>query len=107
MKKLLFIILPILTTLCVAETTQSSDRPIRFEMPHDGVVVPLKDFDFGKVVIPRMTLDLGTLTLRSGWLLKGTIGLAQQFGALKSTGRDQWTAQFTPAVLQLRGGKLT
>ncbi len=91
----------------IFETTQSSERPIRFEVPQEGVLIPIRDYAIGKVAIPRMTLDLGTLALKSGWLLKGTIGLAQQFGALQGSGRDQWAARFTPAILQLREGKLT
>ncbi len=91
----------------IFETAQSSERAIRFEIPREGVLIPIRDYDIGKVVVPRMTLDIGTLTLKSGWLLKGTIGLAQQFGKLKGSGRDQWTAQFTPAILQLRAGKVT
>ncbi len=91
----------------IFETTQSSERAIRFEMPREGVLIPVRDYDISKVVVPRMTLDIGTLALKSGWLLKGTIGLAQQFGRLEGAGRDQWTAQFTPAILQLRAGKVT
>lgn len=91
----------------IFETAQSSERAIRFEVPPQGVFIPFREYDISKVVIPRMTLDLGQLTLKSGWLLRGAIGLAQQFGKLEESGRDQWTAQFTPAVLKLSEGKLT
>ncbi len=91
----------------IFETAQSSDQAVRFEVAQEGVLIPIRDYDISKVVIPRMKLDLGTLTLKSGWLLKGTIALAQQFGALKGSGRDQWTAQFTPAILKMDRGIVT
>ena len=91
----------------IFETAQSSERAARLTVPREGVLIPIRDYDISKVVIPRMHLDLGTLTLKSGWLLNGSIGLAQQFGKLKDSGRDQWTALFTPVVLQMSGGKLT
>ncbi len=91
----------------IFETAQSADQAVRFEVPQKGVLIPIRDYDINNIVIPLMKLDLGTLTLKSGWLLKGAIGLAQQFGALKGSGRDQWTAQFTPAILQMGGGVVT
>ncbi len=90
----------------IFETTQGSDRPLRLQINRDGVLIPVKDFEFAKVVIPQVVVDPGKLTLQSGWLLKGIIGLAQQVGALGSTARDQWIAWFTPAVFQVRDGKI-
>ena len=90
----------------IFETAQSPDSTVRFEVPREGVLIPIRDYDISKVVIPRMTLDLGTLTLKSGWLLKGAVSLAQQFGELKGSERDQWTALFTPAVLKMSEGEM-
>lgn len=89
----------------IFETAQSSERAVTLEIPREGTLIPIRDYDVSRIVIPRMVLDLGKLTLKSGWLLKGAVGLAQQFGALESSGRDQWSAQFTPAVLSMSGGK--
>lgn len=91
----------------VFEGTQRSEEPIRLEIPHQGVLIPTQNFDIAKVVIPQIRLDLGKITLQSGWLLKGVVGLAQQFGALKGTGQTEWTAWFTPALLEMRGGQIS
>ena len=91
----------------IFETAQSSEHAVRLEVPREGVLIPIRDYDISKVVIPRMELDLGKLTLKSGWLLKGTVDLAQQFGELKYSGRDQWSALFTPMILEMSEGKVT
>ncbi|MDJ0956979.1 MAG: hypothetical protein QNI91_08990 [Arenicellales bacterium] len=91
----------------IFETAQSSDQPLRLKIPREGVLIPIRDFDISKTVIPQMTLDLGNLILRSGWLLNGATGLAREFGALRSSEPQQWTALFTPAVLKMNDGKVT
>ncbi len=90
----------------IFETTDSGEQPIRLEVPHDGVRIPIDNFDLKKVVVPRISLDFGKITLQSGWLLKGIVGLAQQFDALDGAGREQWQVWFTPALLELRDGRI-
>ena len=91
----------------VFEGTDRSEQPIRLEIPREGVLIPTKNFDLAKVVVPQIRLELGKVTLKSGWLLKGVIGLAQQFGALKGSGQSEWTAWFTPALLEMRDGRVS
>jgi len=90
----------------IFETTQRAERPIRLEVPAEGVLVPIQDFDFAAMVVPEMTLDFGTLILKSGWLLRGIVGLGQQFGKLESVGGDEFEAWFTPAALQINSGRI-
>jgi hypothetical protein len=90
----------------IFETTQSADRPIRLEIPPEGVFIPTRAFDTSKVIIPQARIDFGKIILKSGWLLKGIVGLAQQFGAIKEAEREQWSAWFTPAVLEFRDGRI-
>ncbi|HSH40996.1 MAG TPA: hypothetical protein VK973_02595, partial [Arenicellales bacterium] len=90
----------------IFETTQRAERPIRFEIPPQGVVIPLQDFDFARVAVPVMTLDFGRVVLKSGWLLRGVIGLGQRFGKLDSVQRDEWVAWFTPGVMAIKDGQI-
>jgi len=90
----------------IFETTQSAEQPIRLEVPAEGVLLPVGDFDFSGIVVPRMTLAFGKLSLKSGWLLRSIVGLGQQFGSMESTRREQFEAWFTPAVLEIGGGRI-
>lgn len=90
----------------IFETTQRAEQPVRFEMPAEGVLIPIEDYDFSKVVIPNMSLDLGKVVLKSGWLLRGLVGLGQQFGELEDVQREEWVAWFTPAVLEVKDGRI-
>lgn len=90
----------------VFETLQRAEQPIRFEMPAEDVLIPIEDYDFSRVRIPEMTMDFGKLVLKSGWLLRGVIGLGRQFGRLENVEREEWPAWFTPAVLEVRDGKV-
>ncbi|HKI81795.1 MAG TPA: hypothetical protein VKA04_09105, partial [Pseudodesulfovibrio sp.] len=66
----------------IFETTQRAEQPIRFEVPPEGVLIPVKDYDFKKIAIPKMTLDFGKVVLKNGWMIRGITGLAQRFGKL-------------------------
>jgi hypothetical protein len=90
----------------IFETTQRAERPIRLEIPAQGVLIPLEDFDFDRITVPAMTLDFGRVVLKSGWLLRGVIGLGQRFGKLDSVQRDEWVAWFTPGVMAIRDGQI-
>jgi hypothetical protein len=88
------------------ETTQRAEQPIRFEVPPEGVLVPLDDFDFSRITVPSMTLDFGRIVLKSGWLLRGIVGLGQQFGRMEGVEREEWVAWFTPGILSIRDGRI-
>lgn len=90
----------------IFETTQRAERPIRLEVPADGVLIPLENFDFAGIVVPRMTLDFGTLILESGWLLRGVVGLGHRFGRLESVDKEEFEAWFTPAVVEITDGRI-
>lgn len=90
----------------IFETTQRAEQPIRFQVPPDGVLIPVDDFDFSRVTVPEMTLDFGRIVLKSGWLLRGVIGLSRQFGKLESVDKDEWVAWFTPGVMAIRDGRV-
>ncbi|MBS1269095.1 MAG: hypothetical protein MAG794_00038 [Gammaproteobacteria bacterium] len=90
----------------IFETTQRAEQPVRFEVPADGMLIPIADYNFAKIAIPAMTIDFGKFILKSGWLLRGVIGLGQRFGKLKSVQRDEWVAWFTPAVLEVKNGRI-
>ncbi len=90
----------------IFETTQRAEQPIRFEIPPEGVLIPVKDFDFKKVAIPKMTLDFGKVVLKNGWIIRGITELAQRFGKLGNVQRDEWVAWFTPGLMQVENGRL-
>lgn len=90
----------------IFETTQRAEQPIRFEVPAEGVLVPIEDYAFDRIAVPEMTLDFGKVVLKSGWLLRGVIGLGQQFGKLESVQKDEWVAWFTPGVMEIRNGEI-
>jgi len=90
----------------IFETTQRAERPIRFEMPADGVLIPIEDYEFRRVAVPRMTVDFGKIVLKSGWLLRGVIGLGQRLGKLDSVQKDEWVAWFTPGVMKIENGRI-
>ncbi len=87
------------------ETMRGGEEPIRFVMPSEGVVIPLRDYAIENVRIPEMRLVLGKIELESGPMLQGMVTLGQRFGNLRPMG-DTWTAEFTPAVMSVRDGKL-
>lgn len=90
----------------IFETTQRAEQPIRFEMPAKGVLIPIEHYAFERITVPAMTLDFGKLVLKSGWLLRGVVGLGQQFGKLESVQKDEWIAWFTPGVMEIRDGRI-
>ena len=90
----------------IFETTQRAEQPIRFEIPPEGVLIPLKNYDFSRITIPKMTLDFGKIVLENGWILRGITGLAQQFGKLGDVGRREWVAWFSPGVMALEDGRI-
>lgn len=90
----------------ILETTQRAEQPIRFEMPAEGVLVPIESYDFRRITVPRMTLEFGRIVLKSGWLLRGVVGLGQQFGRLDSVEKDEFVAWFTPGVMEIRDGQI-
>lgn len=90
----------------ILETTQRAERPIRLEVPAEGVLVPIEDYDFGRITVPRMTLDFGRIVLKSGWLLRGVVGLGQRFGKLGGVEKEEFVAWFTPGVLELADGRI-
>lgn len=90
----------------IFETTQRSEQPIRFEVPPEGVLIPIRNYDFAGITIPKMTLDFGKVVLKNGWMLRGITKLAQQFGKLGDVEREEWVAWFTPGVMQLENGRL-
>ncbi|TVS09373.1 MAG: hypothetical protein EA417_20505 [Gammaproteobacteria bacterium] len=87
------------------ETMRGGEEPIRFVMPAEGVVIPLRDYAIENVRIPEMQVILGKIELESGPMLQGLVTLGQRFGNLRPMG-DTWTAEFTPAVMSVRDGKL-
>ncbi len=87
------------------ETMRGGEEPIRFTMPAEGVVIPLRDYAIENVRIPEMRLTLGKIELERGPLLQGLVTLGQRFGNLRPMG-DTVTAEFTPAVMSVRDGKL-
>lgn len=90
----------------IFETTQRAEQPIRFEVPAEGVLVPIEDYAFERIAVPEMTLDFGKIVLKSGWLLRGVIGLGQRLGKLESVQQDEWEAWFTPGVMEIRDGRI-
>jgi len=90
----------------IFETTQRAEQPVRLQIPAEGVRIPIQDFDFSKVVVPGMTLDFGRVVLKSGWLLRGIVGLGQRFGKMDNVQREEWVAWFTPAVLKVENGQI-
>lgn len=88
------------------ETTQRAEQPIRFEVPAEGVLIPVEDYAFSKIAVPVMNLDFGKIVLKSGWLLRGIVGLGQQFGKLENVQREEWLAWFTPGVLKIENGQV-
>lgn len=90
----------------IFETTQRGEQPIRFEVPAEGVLIPIQDYEFSKMTVPEMTFDFGKLVLKSGWLLRGIVGLGQQFGKLEGVQREEWVAWFTPGVMEISNGQV-
>lgn len=90
----------------IFETTQRAEQPVRLQIPAEGVRIPIQDFDFSRVVVPGMALDFGRVVLKSGWLLRGIVGLGQRFGKMENVQREEWVAWFTPAVLKVENGQI-
>lgn len=90
----------------IFETTQRAEQPIRFEVPVEGVLVPIEEFAFERIAVPEMTLDFGKIVLKSGWLLRGVIGLGQRLGKLESVQQDEWVAWFSPGVMEIKNGEI-
>lgn len=90
----------------ILETIDRAAAPIRLEIPAEGVRIPLDPFSFERVTVPRMTLDLGQVVMKNGWLLRGIVELGQRFGKLEHTQKDELPAWFTPAVLEIRDGRV-
>ncbi len=87
------------------ENMRGGEEPITFVMPAEGVSVPLRDYAIEGVRIPEMRLNIGRIELESGPLLQGVVALGERFGNLRPMG-DTWIAEFTPAVMSVRDGKL-
>lgn len=90
----------------IFETTQRAERPIRFEMPAEGVLIPIENYDFGRITVPTMTVDFGKIVLKSGWLVRGIIDLGRRFGKLESVDKEEVVAWFTPGVMEIRDGRI-
>jgi len=78
----------------------STDHPIKLTVNQRGVMVPLKNFDIGRLVVPETTLDIGRVTLENDVLMQGLMALA------KRRSPKQMAAWFTPAVVSVRNGRV-
>ena len=87
-------------------TMRGGEDPIRLAIPAEGVSLPTGEGALGRMIVPRMRLTLGRVELESGPLLQGLVALGQRFGNLRPMG-NVWTAEFTPAVMSIRDGRLT
>lgn len=91
----------------IFETVRESQQPVRLEISDQGFLLPITGARLEDISIPELTLDFGQLTLGNGWLLDGTIALAQQFGVLDATERETWSAWFTPLLLEMQNGRVS
>ena len=77
------------------------DEPITLVVDHEGLVLPLEDFDIRKVVVRKATLDLGQVTIENNVLDEVLLDLTRE------SRRERRPAWFTPAIVSVENGRVT
>lgn len=82
-------------------TAVSAEKPITVEVDQEGFEVPIFDFVLKDIRIQRADIELGTIVLENGGVLRALMGL------LKRDAPERVTARVTPIVAHIEKGLAT
>ena len=85
-------------------TAVRSEKPIQVTVDSKGTAIPLSPFSLAKVEIPKITADVGKITVKNGGVLKVILALLGMGNAANGDDLDVW---LTPLYLKFQKGVLT
>ncbi len=85
-------------------TAARSEKPLRLTIDPHGAQIPLWPFSLTTMTLPKVTADIGKITVRNGGALQIILALLNMGQAANSEELELW---FTPVYMNLNRGVIT